>query len=72
MKKLEEPFLCQQDKNIIKTDLQYLQSMKIDRVTSYTPLDKANISRNEKLKLKERKVMSEPSLLISNDKSRHF
>ena len=42
-------------KIIIKTDLQYLQSMKTDRVASYTYLDKANIGRIEKQKLKVRK-----------------
>ena len=57
MKKLEKPFLSQQDKNIIKTDLQYLQNMETDRVASYTSLDKANISIIEKRKLKERKVI---------------
>ena len=35
-KKLQEPFLSKQEKNIIKTDLQYLQSIKSDRVASYT------------------------------------
>ena len=35
--------------------------MKTDRVASYTSLDKASISRNEKLKRKQRKVISEPS-----------
>ena len=34
--------------------------MKTDRVASYTSLDKANISRIEKRKLKEHKVISEP------------
>ena len=35
--------------------------MKTDRVASYTYIDKANISRIEKGKLKERKEISEPS-----------
>ena len=35
--------------------------MKTDRVASYTSLDKADISRIEKRKLKERNVISEPS-----------
>ena len=60
--KLQEPFLSQQEKkNIIKTDLLYLQSMKTDRLASYTSLDKANISRIEKRKLKVRKEISKPS-----------
>ena len=60
-KKPKEPFLSQQEKNIIKTDLQNLKSMEIDRVASYTSLDKTNISRIENCKLKERKEISELS-----------
>ena len=41
-KKPKEPFLSQQEKNISKTDLQYLHSMKTYRVDR---LDKENISR---------------------------
>ena len=60
-KKLEEPFLSKQEKNVIKSDLMYLQSMKTDRVASYSTLDKAHISRIEKRKLKEGKIISQPS-----------
>ena len=55
IKKLEEPFLYQQERTVIKTDLQYIQSIKTDRVANYTSLDIANISRIEKRNLKERK-----------------
>ena len=58
IKKLEEPFYLN---NIIKTNLQYLQNMKTDTVTSYTSLYKMNISRIEKRKLKKRKEISVPS-----------
>ena len=36
-------FLCQEDKNITETDLQYLERMKTDREASYGFLDKTNI-----------------------------
>ena len=55
MEKALRTFSISTSKDIIKTDLQYLQSMKTDRVASYTYLDKANISRIEKRKLKVRK-----------------
>ena len=59
---MEDSFLSQQEiKNIIKADLQYLQSTKTDRVASYTSLGKANINKIEKRKLKVRKEISEPS-----------
>ena len=58
-KKLEYPFITQEDKNNIEADLKYLESMKTDRVASYSSLDRASISRTKKTKQKMRKEITE-------------
>ena len=60
-KKLEDPFITQEDKNNIEADLQYLESMKTDRVASYSSSDRASISRTKKRKQKIRKEIVEPT-----------
>ena len=61
MKKLEEPLFSQEEKYSIRTDLQYLESMKTDQIASYNSLDKVNINIIKKRKLKKHKVIPEPS-----------
>ena len=58
-KKTLKPILISTRKNLVKTDLQHLQSMNTDRAASYTCLDKPNISRFKKRKLKVRKSKSQ-------------
>ena len=66
-KKALRTFSIRTRKDIIKTDQQYIQNIKTDRVASYTYIDKANISRIEKGKLKVRKEISEPSVMTSEE-----
>jgi hypothetical protein len=51
-KRLEEKFVADEEKNKIRTDLEFLQSMKHDRSACYTSLDKKMLLENtESLRL---------------------
>ncbi len=54
-KKLEAPFLSQDEKDSIRADLQYLESKKTDCIGFYSSLNKININRINKRKIKSAK-----------------
>ena len=71
-KRMEQPFLSQEEKNNIEIDLKFRESMKTDRKATYGSLDTASIKRNEKCQRKASKEISEPSsssVLQSQDTS---
>ena len=49
-RKLQSSFVFQEEKASIQTDLQYLESMKTDRVACYSSLEKKNLFRLKKRK----------------------